>query len=76
MYERFNESFKEINVLYIIGYSYRDTHINKIIKEALDKYDFQVVNVNPDIDFPFRKKYLQENVNNIKDVNCLSINKL
>lgn len=68
MFDRFKESFKETDKVVIIGYSFRDIHINKILKEGIDTNDFELVNINPGVEFPFRKNYSRDFVRQLKSI--------
>lgn len=72
MYKHFMDSFKSIDTLIVIGYSYSDIHINKIIKTAVDSYDFTIININPFVTFPFRKNYSREKIIEKKGLEELS----
>jgi hypothetical protein len=60
VFEKVKESFKECDKLIIIGYSYGDSHINEIIEECVELYDFEIVNINPSKTFPFENENLTE----------------
>lgn len=62
LYKNLKDSLSVTKRLTIIGYSYRDKHINQLIKEALETSVFQIVNVNPYVTFPFRKNFSQKDV--------------
>jgi len=68
IYAHFANSFGATDRLVIIGYSYRDKHINEIIKKAVDSYDFYIVNINPGMPFPFRRNYSKEKVINLRSI--------
>lgn len=69
LYNYFNESFSSCDEVAVIGYSYGDKHINSIIKNSTDNYNFRVLNINPSIKFPFRKNYSRDL---ITDLNYIS----
>ena len=70
LYGQLNERIKLANALLIVGYSYSDNHVNKLIKDALTGNQLNsIINVNPSIKFPFsadknvnieNKKYIEE----------------
>ena len=62
MFDAFKSSFNEVDTVVIVGYSYGDIHINRIIKQGLDNNTFRTINVNPWKHFPFRKNYKNEKV--------------
>jgi hypothetical protein len=62
MYERLKSSIASTDRLIVIGYSYRDPHVNRLIKDALNREPFEIINVNPHTRFPFRRNYSQENI--------------
>jgi hypothetical protein len=62
LYSNLQNSLLTTNKLIIIGYSYRDTHINKLIKECLDINSCEIVNVNPHVSFPFRRNFSQDGI--------------
>ena len=68
IYEHFTASFESIDALLVYGYSYRDAHVNKIIKQAIDTYPFQVINVNPYTPFPFRRNCSSVNIENAESI--------
>lgn len=70
LYDLLDERIKLANTILIIGYSYSDNHINKLIMDALTiKKLSHIINVNPSVKFPFsadtrvnieNKKYIEE----------------
>lgn len=62
LYSHLRNSLKETDKLIIIGYSYQDIHINKLIKEFLATNTCSIININPNVIFPFRRNYSQENI--------------
>jgi SIR2-like domain len=72
LYEHFYNSFQDTERLVIIGYSFRDNHINEIIKKAIDNYSFDIVNVNPSGPFPFRRGYSRETIIQYNSIEELS----
>lgn len=71
IYEHLKFSFENTDKVIIIGYSYRDLHVNEIVKTALDKFDFEIVNINPSVQFPFRKNYSNSKITNLKFISDL-----
>lgn len=72
LFEHLEKSLAETQNVIIIGYSYHDNHINDILKNAIDKFNFQLLNVNPNTEFPFRKNYTRDFVKEFKDIQELS----
>lgn len=68
IYSHFRASFVNCDRAIIIGYSYADTHVNEIIKNAIDIDDFNVININPGIEFPFRRDYTAKNISNYSTI--------
>lgn len=68
LYDSLQKSLLTTNKLIIIGYSYRDTHVNKLIKEFLDVNSCEIVNVNPYVSFPFRRNFSQEGITQLKSM--------
>jgi len=68
IYDHFINSFDTTDRFVIIGYSYRDIHINEIIKNAVDNCNFLIYNVNPNVRFPFRRNYTNENIINFSTI--------
>lgn len=60
VYKAFKESFENCNTLLVIGYSFGDSHINEVIKESAESYDFEIININPSKTFPYRQDKLTE----------------
>ncbi len=73
MFETFENSFVNIDTLVIVGYSYGDAHINRIIKQGLDNYNFNIVNINPWRHFPFRKNYKNVQVDFLDTIEEISL---
>lgn len=68
LYKTFNNAFRSCKEFMIIGYSFADLHINSVIKLAVDKYEFSIKNVNPGMNFPFRKNYSTNGIDNISSI--------
>ena len=68
IYENFIKSFSQVQRIVIIGYSYRDVHINKIIKEGIDNGNLEIININPIVKFPFRKNYSSKFVKELESI--------
>lgn len=73
MFDAFKSSFEDLDILIIIGYSYGDVHINKILKENMDANDFKIININPGMSFPFRKNYKNDFVEQLSSIEELDI---
>jgi len=59
----FEEVLKEPNRnLIVIGYGFRDEHINQVIKEAIENSGLKLFVVSPRLPVDFRKMLLQEGV--------------
>lgn len=56
LFHKFMIPFNELDYLIIIGYSYKDEHINSIIERNIDMYKFKVININPDKNVPFENR--------------------
>ncbi len=68
LYTHLRNSLQKTDKLIIIGYSYRDIHINKLIKEFLKTNSCEIININPNVNFPFRRNYSQQNILNLKSL--------
>jgi hypothetical protein len=71
LYSNLIDSLSTTNKLIIIGYSYRDKHINQLIKESLESRLLPIVNVNPYVRFPFRKNYSQNDIFELQNIDQL-----
>jgi hypothetical protein len=71
LYIKLKDALSNTSKLTIIGYSYRDMHINQLIKEALDANTCEIVNVNPYVSFPFRRKFSQKDILELEDMDQL-----
>jgi len=71
LHKEFVNSFDDCEEILIIGYAYSDLHINSVIKTAIDKSDMTIKNINPSMDFPFRKDYKVDMMINMRDINEL-----
>ena len=68
IYKTYINSFENCDTLLIHGYSFSDLHINSVIKNSLDKYEFKIININRSRTFPFRKNYSTDFVKDIKSI--------
>lgn len=68
LYKKLEDSLLTNKRLIIIGYSYRDIHINKLILKTLKSNPCEIININPYFDFPFRRDYSFKNIINLKNI--------
>ncbi len=73
MFENLKKSLSTAEKVIVIGYSYGDPHINTVLKQAIDGFKFELVNVNPYVEFPFRKDYKRDFVKELKSITDLNI---
>jgi hypothetical protein len=73
LYDSFKSSFDNCTELLTVGYSFADLHINSVIKDSVDKFDFKIKNVNPGMDFPFRKGYSTKGIENLESIEELPL---
>lgn len=71
IYEQSINALINSDWLLIIGYSYNDVHINKLIKDAGDN-GLKIININPYVKYPFRYQYTLENITNLNSISDLS----
>ncbi|MGG9970804.1 SIR2 family protein [Ferruginibacter sp. SUN002] len=71
LYSHLKESLATTNKLVIIGYSYRDKHINEEIKQCIENNSCEIFNVNPYVAFPFRRNYSQTNIHELDSISSL-----
>lgn len=68
LFEHLKNELEITNRIIIIGYSYRDLHINELLMKTIKHNSCEIVNVNPYISFPFRRNYSKKNITEIKSI--------
>ncbi len=71
LYQRLEISLEKSDKIIIIGYSYQDKHINKLILKTINTNNCEIINVNPYTQFPFRRNYSYKNIHNLKEIGLL-----
>ncbi|MCA0381489.1 MAG: SIR2 family protein [Bacteroidetes bacterium] len=71
LYTRFKNSLRSTEKLIIIGYSFRDNHINELLIHFLSVNTCPIVNINPYVSFPFRRNYSKLNITELKSIRSL-----
>lgn len=65
LFRRFQDSLDSKNDMLIVGYSFRDAHVNKVIQDSILKHQPKITNVRPSLDFPLQGS---ENLSCIPDI--------
>jgi len=72
LYEESEKRLMECKTLLIIGYSFGDEHVNKLIQKAIEESEVleTIINVNPSLELPFKTKSIETHY--LKDIQELT----